>query len=426
MLELTDEQKLVLDKIESGYEGVLSVIGEAGTGKSFLIAVIDYYCRNTGKSIVKLAPTNTAAKNINGSTIHSFFRIAPETNYDADDINSLVDFVIPNIPMFDESLDVMIIDEVSMLPKDLLDYIRIHNIKLLILFGDKQQLPPVKAERVDMEAYEHIELTKQMRNTSNIYGLIKDFREFKNKGGKLSDFNFDGYLDGEFITKIKYDDYVDLFRKDAKEFPSIVTLGFTNKLIDDCLDKLKPEIKGSQFIVQNRITMFERRKGRKFREVVYATNGDKVTITDVFTDEMEAMSRSFSMKDYYLRWDLDKDLPFDTLKVRFKELYFPYTHVILKGDTQIYYDTINRLWKKVWQIRKWDKERTSPEHKEAIAKVLQVLNDVAILRHAWASTVHKAQGKGFDCVYILDDVKQTDLMYVALSRAREKIVFVEK
>src|SRR3989338_10506667 len=47
------------------------VTGKAGTGKSTLLR---HFRENTKKTIVVLAPTGVAALNVQGQTIHSFFR----------------------------------------------------------------------------------------------------------------------------------------------------------------------------------------------------------------------------------------------------------------------------------------------------------------------------------------------------------------
>lgn len=49
----------------------LFIKGKAGTGKSTLLT---YFRRYTKKKVVVLAPTGVAALNVQGQTIHSFFK----------------------------------------------------------------------------------------------------------------------------------------------------------------------------------------------------------------------------------------------------------------------------------------------------------------------------------------------------------------
>ncbi len=106
----------------------------------------------TKKRIVVLAPTGIAALNAMGQTIHSFFRfpfgvITSATISYQSRLSSLLEYV-----------DMIIIDEVSMLRADMMDGIetslRIHknNDKLfggvqMVFFGDLYQLPPVVTNR---------------------------------------------------------------------------------------------------------------------------------------------------------------------------------------------------------------------------------------------------------------------------------------
>lgn len=128
----------------------LFLTGKAGTGKTtFLKKLIG----SSNKRMVVVAPTGIAAINAGGVTIHSFFQL---------DFNSIPDNVRNH--KFDrfsraklniiKSLDVLVIDEISMVRADLLDRIddvlrRHRNPRSpfggvqLLMIGDLHQLPPV-------------------------------------------------------------------------------------------------------------------------------------------------------------------------------------------------------------------------------------------------------------------------------------------
>ena len=57
----------------------LFITGRAGTGKSKLL---EYFRSQTNKQLVVLAPTGIFAINVDGQTIHSFFKFRPETTID--------------------------------------------------------------------------------------------------------------------------------------------------------------------------------------------------------------------------------------------------------------------------------------------------------------------------------------------------------
>lgn len=127
----------------------LFITGEAGTGKSTLLA---HFRRMTYKSIAVLAPTGVAALNVAGQTIHSFFRFKPDVTPDT------VRKLNPYSARKYRSLDAIVIDEISMVRADMLDcidrFMRLNgrNAALpfggaqMILIGDLYQLPPVVTE----------------------------------------------------------------------------------------------------------------------------------------------------------------------------------------------------------------------------------------------------------------------------------------
>jgi ATP-dependent DNA helicase PIF1 len=123
----------------------LFITGKAGTGKSLLLK---YFKEHTNKVIVVTAPTGVAALNIGGQTIHSLLKVNP----DALDTKT-IDFSPESIQLLN-SIDSLIIDEVSMVRADLMDEIdsRLRQVRKnsspfggvhLIMFGDLYQLPPV-------------------------------------------------------------------------------------------------------------------------------------------------------------------------------------------------------------------------------------------------------------------------------------------
>ncbi|MBU4069976.1 MAG: AAA family ATPase [Nanoarchaeota archaeon] len=129
------------------------ITGPGGTGKS---TILKKFKEKTKKNCVILSPTGIAANNVGGQTIHSFFKLdigvqTPETmNKERWS------------PLY-EKIDLIIIDEISMVRKDVFEYMDkimrkykdsakpFGGVKL-ILFGDLYQLPPV----ITMEAKNHL------------------------------------------------------------------------------------------------------------------------------------------------------------------------------------------------------------------------------------------------------------------------------
>lgn len=128
--------------------------GKAGTGKTTFLHKLKL---KSQKRMVVVAPTGVAAINAKGVTIHSFFQIPFGPILPDTDLNSSAGFnrkfskIKINII---KSLDLLVIDEISMVRADLLDGIdktlrRFKNRNLvfggvqLLMIGDLQQLSPV-------------------------------------------------------------------------------------------------------------------------------------------------------------------------------------------------------------------------------------------------------------------------------------------
>ena len=126
--------------------------GKAGTGKTtFLRTLKD----KLPKRMVVVAPTGIAAINANGVTIHSFFQLpfapyVPNSTFNTEGIFRMS----KEKQRILRTLDLLVIDEISMVRADLLDSIdmvlrRYRNRSKpfggvqLLLIGDLQQLPPV-------------------------------------------------------------------------------------------------------------------------------------------------------------------------------------------------------------------------------------------------------------------------------------------
>jgi len=145
---LSAEQQAVFDAIEDTREHIF-VTGRAGTGKSTLLNHLSW---NTSKQVVICAPTGVAALNVGGQTIHSLFRLSIGLIADHDiDQNSELRKLL-------NTIDTLVIDEVSMVNADLMDAIdrSLRQARQrrsepfggvqVVLFGDPYQLPPVPGD----------------------------------------------------------------------------------------------------------------------------------------------------------------------------------------------------------------------------------------------------------------------------------------
>lgn len=131
--------------------------GKAGSGKS---TFLKYICNNTRKKYVVLAPTGIAAVNVGGQTLHSFFKIPfkpllpDDPDFSPRRLRDTMRYPKKKITLL-RKLDLIIIDEISMVRCDIIDFI--DNVlrvfcgnmrepfggKQLLFVGDVFQLEPV-------------------------------------------------------------------------------------------------------------------------------------------------------------------------------------------------------------------------------------------------------------------------------------------
>lgn len=147
-LEMSPKLRAAFDAVESK-RPIVFVTGGAGTGKSTFIR--ELRARFPTRQSIVLAPTGVAALNAGGQTIHSFCRlplrvVLPEDARTAKDGKVVA------------ALDLLIVDEVSMVRADILDgidaFLRLNRESRLpfggvqvVLVGDLFQLPPVVTPR---------------------------------------------------------------------------------------------------------------------------------------------------------------------------------------------------------------------------------------------------------------------------------------
>ena len=157
IISLSDEQQSLFEYIEQS-ENHVFVTGRAGTGKSTLLS---HLTANTEKSFAVCAPTGVAALNVGGVTIHSLFTF-PFGILGQVDIGRHMSRRTREVL---RAIDMLVIDEVSMVSADMMDAIdralRIARGKRglpfggvqVVMFGDPYQLAPVTPSDPQERAY---------------------------------------------------------------------------------------------------------------------------------------------------------------------------------------------------------------------------------------------------------------------------------
>ena len=150
IMEENKELELAWNFVEKTNRNIF-LTGKAGTGKTTFLRKIQ---TESNKRLIVVAPTGVAAINARGVTVHSFFQL-PFGPIVPDATNSKSDYKFSQTKKnIIKSLDLLIIDEISMVRADLLDGIdqvlrkyknknQVFGGVQVLLIGDVQQLAPV-------------------------------------------------------------------------------------------------------------------------------------------------------------------------------------------------------------------------------------------------------------------------------------------
>ncbi|PSR57026.1 helicase [Adhaeribacter arboris] len=389
----------------------LYITGKAGTGKSTFLR---HYCQNTHKKYLILAPTGLAALNVGGQTIHSFFGLPPRPLQPNDkgisyfhqakyDVNgNLEEDEHPKRKII-KKLDVIIIDEISMVRPDLIDAIDNSlrknggnaNLpfggKQIIFIGDLFQLEPV-VTRDDLPIISRFYASPfffsarvfQQMQFSNIE-LIRVYRQ--------SDPNFIGLLDRIRNGKATNNDFISLNNKVNQNYEPaqneyFIILCTTNAIADNLNASYLQNLPTPEFNYVGRI------EGR-FEDKLPTLQNLRLKVDSQVI---------FVKNDQGCRWvngTIGKvtELKNETVKVKIKH-----------EDIEIEYSVERVRWEKIEY--KWINEAEEIES-EIVGTFTQYP-----LKLAWAITIHKSQGLTFDQVIIDSGTGMFahGQCYVALSR----------
>jgi hypothetical protein len=390
--------------------------GKAGTGKT---TFLKHIIKHTHKKAAIVAPTGIAAINAGGTTIHSMFSLPfgsfvpvqkhakAVPNAQFIDRNSLFrnQHLNKNKKAIIRELELLIIDEVSMLRADVLDaidavmrhvrgrsYLPFGGVQVLFI-GDMYQLPPV----------------------------VKD-----PEWHVLSDFYKSIYFFDSQVLQQEAPIYIELekiFRQNNPEFIAVL-----NNLRNNTITKLDTEILNRyykpgfrQTVNDNHITLTTHNNkaaliNKNFLESLTAeTFYYEAEIKGEFPDHMFPLDRTLELKK-------DAQVMFTKNDPSGEQKYFngKLAKVVGLNSKEIRVEFEDgkelKLDKYTWENKK---QILHPVTNEIEDEVLGTFVQYPI-KLAWAITVHKSQGLTFDKAIIdVADAFAPGQVYVALSRLRD-------
>lgn len=383
--------------------------GKAGTGKTTFLGD---FIKRTKKKFVVVAPTGIAAINAGGVTIHSMFGLPLKTHVPTiDEVDPNEAINIPHLlPHFKyrreklkllRNLDILIIDEVSMLRCDVMDMMdlalrtarrstqKFGGVQLLLI-GDLYQLPPVVKEGTEKILYRYynspfffdsaalkeknlltVELEKVYRQTDAVF--LQMLNAIRDKDFDAIDFELlNARYDPQFEASDNY-----------------VYLTSHNYMADNInrrnLDRIKE------------------------KPVIY-----KAIISGDFNTHLYPNDEKLELKTgaqvMFIRNDTSEAKRYFNGKLaKVTELGKDYVKVLPDGEEE----ELN-IERELWENKKYY-VNTEKEIKEDVVGSYEQFP----LKLAWAVTIHKSQGLTFDRV-IIDAGRSftSGQVYVALSRCR--------
>lgn len=390
--------------------------GKAGTGKTTLLKEI---LKTTHKNVAVVAPTGIAALNAGGVTIHSFFQLPlggfipqknVETQFSAYAKFESHDTLRRHFKMSNQkrsvivNLELLIIDEVSMLRADLLDAIdfmlkttrknqRPFGGVQVLFIGDLLQLPPVMKD--------------------DEWQILRNYYQGK--------FFFHAHIIQQFPPL--YIELSKIYRQTDDQFIAILNNLRNNLITKEDLTVLNQFVQKDFDLKTNpgyiTLTTHNRKADQINAESLQLLKGQTVTLkADIIGDFPEKI---FPL-DENLHFKIGAQIMFVKNDISPEKNFFNgkmgFIAQVSQEEVLVHFPDENKtiaVEKYEWKNIRYS---VNPNTKEIEEEVLGTFTQYPI-KLAWAITVHKSQGLTFDKAAL--DVSQVFLpgqAYVALSRLR--------
>ncbi len=400
-LQLNDDFRHALDVLEKT-DTHLFITGKAGTGKSTLLQLF----RNTShKKVAVLAPTGVAALNVQGQTIHSFFGFPPRIVTPGEAARKVTRKDLLRIY---KNLEVLVIDEISMVRADLLDgmdkFLRVNRENYrpfggvqVVFFGDLFQLPPV----VTRDPVESAYFSEYYESPYFFSAKILQEDDFQldtlelRKVYRQESRHFLRLLEAVRVNEVDFDDLEDLNERHQPAFSETdgyITLCARNATADK--------------INQRELSLLETPE-HEFIADVKGQFDPGLYPTDFGLRLRKGAQVMFVRNDLEQRQFVNGTIGKITL--------LNHDTIVVETEEQGGKKRRIEVAKAEWEIIRYKGGATGGLETEVVGSFTQYP-----LRLAWAITIHKSQGKTFDKVLIDlgGGAFEHGQLYVALSRCR--------
>jgi len=379
--------------------------GKAGTGKTTFLKNLK---KNTAKRMVVTAPTGVAAINAGGVTLHSFFQLPfgpyiPGSGAYNSSRENLFRFSKKKIQII-KSLDLLVIDEISMVRADVLDAVdgvlrhhRRNNLPFggvqLLMIGDLYQLSPVaKADEWELlrQYYESVYFYSSLALSGlSMFSieLQRIYRQSDERFIHLLNRVRDNRLDSDHMAELNKR-YVENFS--PEESKGYITLTTHNRNADTINQSRLDRLEGNSYQLHAEIT-------GDFPEQNYPTFE---TLTLKIGAQVMFLRNDASFERRYFNGKIGRVVSIKNDKIR---VHCP------DDIDDIEVEPVE--WENITYT-------LNDETKEIVEHVIGTFKQFP-LRLAWAITIHKSQGLTFDKAVIDSQAAFAHgQVYVALSRCK--------
>ena len=438
-INLTGDQSRILAKIYEDvnstcsnilnsndiYSRIVSLTGSAGTGKTFLtVQIIKKLCESNISCSVT-APTHKAASvigeaiynngiKISAKTIHSFLGIKPFIDYATGIESFTVDKRAKKI-----AVDVLIVDESSMINDDLFELIiealESNLVRYVIFVGDPNQLLPVSgSSQTIFKLKNQYKLTEIVRQAKGSY-IINLADKIKNMIENENYISMDEFFKKNVINEIEYfhseQDFVNDFYSKTNWFDTDKILA-THKNKD--VTAFNTQIRNQYWIQKGTLKPEFLRQGDTLRFL------DAYTVNDVtIYHNGQEILLDYAVKKYHEKleiyyWEcksvnVTEQQIFRVVDPISEKTFNDKLHVLSNMAKKTPFPDRNKMWKIYYDVK----------------------NMFANVQYIYSSTIHKLQGSTYETCYVnvydlitnnfmsLDEKYR--LLYVAITRASKDI-----